>query len=236
MTHSFPKTVTEDSFAAIFGPTTRGVKPTDVISTLSQTVDQLDQPMSKLSLDNNQRQDADIPEGATRIDLKHADGSESAAYVQLNAMSGQFLPFRPPPVPQPRSSSSSSSSAESAPTSDSAAGADLDAAASDSRGPSHRVYKAILTFEETTDADGQVKVVTHSPELIEEGAGAAPRTFLERMALRQLRHEDVVRRRQMENGMLAISVRRQKKLKMKKKKYKKLMRRTRNLRRKLDRV
>ncbi|KAJ2967791.1 hypothetical protein NUW58_g10365 [Xylaria curta] len=38
------------------------------------------------------------------------------------------------------------------------------------------------------------------------------------------------------NSMLAISVKRQRKLKMKKKKYKKLMRRTRNERRKLDRV
>ncbi len=54
---------------------------------------------------------------------------------------------------------------------------------------------------------------------------------LERMALRQLRYEDA--RQHGHDGMLAISVKRQKKLKMKKKKYKKLMRRTRNLRRKL---
>ena len=43
-----------------------------------------------------------------------------------------------------------------------------------------------------------------------------------------------VRRRR--NGMLLISVKRQRKLKMKKHKYKKLMKRTRLLRRKLDRL
>jgi hypothetical protein len=39
-----------------------------------------------------------------------------------------------------------------------------------------------------------------------------------------------------EEGMLAISVKRQRRLKMKKHKYKKLMKRTRTLRRKLDRT
>ena len=97
--------------------------------------------------------------------------------------------------------------------------------------PQTRVYKAILTIEETVDADGQHKFTAHSPRLIEEDS--VPRTFVERMALRQLQYEE---RQAQRDGMQAISVRRQKKLKMKKKKYKKLMRRTRNLRRKLDRV
>ena len=59
----------------------------------------------------------------------------------------------------------------------------------------------------------------------------APRSYLDRV--RQAQREQARRRAP---GMLAISVRRQRKLKMKKKKYKKLMRRTRNERRKLDRV
>lgn len=193
--------------------------------------------MSKLSIGSSQRQDLDEGSTTTRIDLKHPDGTESATYVQLNAMSGQFLPFRPPPAPRPESSSSSTATGALDAASESAID-DVDTDA----GPSHRVYRAILTIEETTDADGQVKVVAHSPQLIEDQDQAAPqpRSFLERMALRQLRHEDVISRRRFGeegggDGMLAISVRRQKKLKMKKKKYKKLMRRTRNLRRKLDR-
>ena len=60
------------------------------------------------------------------------------------------------------------------------------------------------------------------------------RLIAERMAVRHLRYEEAARHR--ERSMHALSVRRQKKLRMKKKKYKKLMRRTRNERRKLDRI
>ncbi|KAL1879953.1 hypothetical protein VTK73DRAFT_6533 [Phialemonium thermophilum] len=236
VTHSFPKTVSDESFAAIFGPSLRSSKTSDVISTLSNTVDQLEQPMSKLNLES-QQQELDTSDGPTRIDLKHPDGSESSVYVQVNAMSGQFLPFRPPPAPQ------SASATAPAVTADSSAAEEVEA---DRDGPSHRVYRAVLTIEETTDADGQVKIIAHSPEIIEESDGhhrqqqeqaPAPRTFLERMALRQLRFDAALAQRHLDNsGMHAISVRRQKKLKMKKKKYKKLMKRTRNLRRKLDRL
>jgi hypothetical protein len=211
VTHTFPKTVSDDAFASIFTPRTQAQRVADVTSTLSHTVDSLEGPMAKMTL-GNQMEDID---NSTRIDLKHPDGSESAVYVQLNTMSGQFLPFSPPPLPEQPGSMEMESAAEV-----------------EEIEPSHRVYKAVLTIEETTDADGQVKVVAHSPQLIEEDV--APRTFLERMALRQLKYEDALRTRL--NDMHAISVKRQKKLKMKKKKYKKLMKRTRNERRKLDRI
>ena len=55
--------------------------------------------------------------------------------------------------------------------------------------------------------------------------------FRQRMWLRQ--QESAQRRQEKDGGMLLISVKRQRKLKMKKHKYKKLMRRTRNLRRRL---
>jgi len=224
VTHTFPKTVSDDAFAAIFAPRSQSQRIADVTSTLSSAVNELEGPMGKMTLGSPHQED----ENTTRIDFKLPDGSESAVYVQLNQMSGQFLPFTPPPLPVEQNEGSSAAAALEA-----EAAAD---AAEDM--PSHRVYKAILTIEETTDENGQVKVVAHSPQLIEEGSEetdvAAPRTFLERMALRQLRYEDARGRRLDE--MHAISVRRQKKLKMKKKKYKKLMRRTRNERRKLDRI
>jgi hypothetical protein len=235
VTHSIPKTVTDDAFASIFAPSVRGLKIPDVISTLSSTVDQLEQPMAKMTLNG---QHGESEDGSTRIDIRHPDGSESAVYVQLSAMSGQFLPFRPPPLPASESENPSSSSGAVA----------AQETAETAVEPSHRVYKAILTIEETTDADGQVRVLAHSPQLIEEGEEAetlAPRSFLERMALRQLRFDEAsatqAQQRRLDRGdaartMLAISVKRQKKLKMKKKKYKKLMRKTRNLRRKLDRT
>ncbi len=93
------------------------------------------------------------------------------------------------------------------------------------------MYKAVLTIEEQVDADGQIKITAHSPQIIEESA--VPRSFLERMAVRHLKYEEAQRQRE---KLLAISVKRIRKLKMKKKKYKKLMKRTRNLRRRQDRT
>ncbi|RYP59388.1 hypothetical protein DL771_010903 [Monosporascus sp. 5C6A] len=219
VTHSFPKTVTDDFFAQIFASPTKGANADEVMSTLSNTVDQLEQPMQALNLDS--QQDNGIPTDANgdhvKIEVRHADGSESNLYVQLNAMSGQFLPFRPPPAPQPESATEAAVTAREE--------------LAEAPAPEVRVYKAMFTLEETVDANGETRIVAHSPQIIEEDA--VPRTFLERMALREIRRAGAQKR---SPGMHAISVRRQRKLKMKKKKYKKLMRRTRNERRKLDRV
>jgi hypothetical protein len=99
--------------------------------------------------------------------------------------------------------------------------------------PQHRTYTAVLTIEESTDEHGEVTYMAHSSPLVQKDPPAVPSRyhFLERMNIRQERY----RERKGENGMWAISVKRQRKLKMKKHKYKKLMRRTRNLRRRLDR-
>ncbi|KAI1774796.1 hypothetical protein F4818DRAFT_418977 [Hypoxylon cercidicola] len=219
VTHSFPKTITEDAFAQIFASRSKNSKYNDVMSTLSRTVNELEEPMQNLSLDTQQSGEAVADangEPMHKIDVKNPDGTESSVYVQLNAMSGQFLPFRPPPLPQPENAVAAETGAEEAME-------EL---------PHHRVYKAMFTLEETTDQNGQIRIVAHSPQLVQEAP--APRTFLERMAQRQIRLREEVRGQS--PGMLAISVRRQRKLKMKKKKYKKLMKRTRNIRRKLDRV
>lgn len=220
VTHSFPKAVTEDAFAQIFAPRTKNNKYNDVISSLSRTVDELERPMQNLTLDaqHDGQTIADANgEPMHKIDIKHADGTESSVYVQLDAMSGQFLPFRPPPLPQPESAVQAETGREEMVAENLV---------------HHRTYKAMFTLEETTDENGQIRIVAHSPQLVEEAP--TPRTFLGRMAMRQIRwREDG---RDQSPDMVAISVRRQRKLKMKKKKYKKLMKRTRNIRRKLDRV
>ncbi|KAI1378587.1 hypothetical protein F4677DRAFT_372150 [Hypoxylon crocopeplum] len=219
VTHSFPKTITEDAFAQIFAARTKNNKYSDVLSTISQTVNELEQPMQTLSLDAQSGGETITDangEPMHKVDVKHPDGTESSVYVQLNAMSGQFLPFRPPPLPQPES----------------AVGTETKAKETTEEVPHHRVYKAMFTLEESTDENGQVRIVAHSPQLVEEAP--TPRTFLERMALRQVRWREEGRGQN--PNMVAISVRRQRKLKMKKKKYQKLMKRTRNIRRKLDRI
>ena len=151
---------------------------------------------------------------------------ESNLQYQLDTMTGQFQPFTAPAAPQPMTDADAA-----------AAAVEMAAADEQSVVPQTRVYKALVTIEETVGADGSLKVVAHSPQMVDED-DAQPARFLERMALRQINHDDA-RARQMNDKsrtMHAISVKRQRKLKMKKKKYKKLMRRTRNIRRKLDRL
>ena len=114
-------------------------------------------------------------------------------------------------------------------------------------------YSTVITIVESIYPNG-LKTYRHSatpfresslkyPELgsTRGAAGTLPsllprQPFLNHMRERHLRWEEVRQRKVVRPKIwTAISVRRQRKLKMKKHKYKKLMRRTRNLRRKLDR-
>lgn len=221
--------MTDDAFAAIFRQRTRAQKASEVMSTLSRTVEEIEGPMAGLSVQEEGESPFHSEQGLHKIDLRNPGGSEAAVTVQVNAMSGQFLPFRPPPLPQPQSATSTED-----------AGA---MAAQEDQQSQTRIYKAVFTIEETTDSRGEVNIVAHSPELVEDGGSGAggdaaePRSFLQRMALRQLRYDDARSQRdRMDTGMLAISVKRQRKLKMKKKKYKKLMKKLRHERRKHDRT
>lgn len=220
-----PRTVSEEHFASIFAARSKAARVSDTMSTLSDTIDQLDGPMAQMTIGGQEEQ---MQNGMQRLEVRNADGSESSVYLQVDTMSGDFLPFRPPPLPQ----------AQSAEGGETSMAAEAEAA---EENPQHRVYKAMFTIEESTEADGQIRIVAHSPRIINEDQ---PRSFIERLAQRQLRFDESKARRAsgLASGhavgetMEAISVKRQRKLKMKKMKYKKFMKRTRNLRRKLDRT
>lgn len=218
ITQTMPKTVTDEQFASIFAPRTRSGKVSDTMSTISSTIDQLEGPMAAMGLEGQQDASHQPNGGMHRMEIRNADGSESSISLQVDAMSGDFLPFHPPPLPLPQVQASTGTEAEG--------GAD----AATEEAPQHRSYKAMFTIEENTEPDGQIRIVAHSPRIVQD---EQPRSFLERMAQRQLRLDEAQGRR---TDMYGISVKRQRKLRMKKKKYKKLMRRTRNLRRKLDRT
>ena len=209
-----PRSVSDEHFASIFAPRTKPNKMSDTMSTLSGTIDQLEGPMAQMTIGGH-HDDHGMGEGMTKVEVRNPDGSESSLYLQVDTMAGDFLPFRPPPLPQSQSVAESD-------------GLSAEAEAMEEM-PHHRVYKAMFTIEESTEPDGQVRIVAHSPRIVND---EQPRSFLERMARRQVRFDESLGRRDMH----AISVKRQRKLKMKKKKYKKLMKRTRNLRRKLDRT
>ncbi|KAF4635440.1 hypothetical protein G7Y89_g2650 [Cudoniella acicularis] len=236
LTNSFPKTVTDDAFAAIFTPRTKSNnKATEVISTLTQTLENLDTvtgEMKQLKIGPQQEQwneetdelrAAITAESYRKAEVQHLDSTpeESAMNFPRHILSGRYRPFNPPPAPVPMNTADSL-----------AAGAEAAA--------ERRTYISVLRIDEFKHQNGDITYNAHSspfvPEIPSTDAGKIEpksKKFLERMEARQ-RHSRL--RRAMElNDMYAISVKRQRKLKMKKHKYKKLMRRTRNLRRRLDR-
>jgi hypothetical protein len=229
LTSSFPKAITDDAFAAIFTPRTRAnPKASEVISTLSSTVHNLESAtggVSRLNLGTQHDQwnsEADelraaiTAESYRKAEVHHVDGSSDLPmnFSQLS-LSANHQPFNPPPPPIPLNTAESL-----------AAGAE----AAQAQESQHRTYTAVLTIEESTDQHGQVTYLTHSTPL--EESAPQPTGFRERMNLRQGRYWEQLEE---ENGMVALSVKRIRKLKMKKHKYKKFMKRTRNLRRRLDR-
>lgn len=217
ITHSLPRVVSDDTFAEIFAArATNSAKPSssEVISTLSRAVDGLEGPMSKMSLSRPSAADSDPHgDGVQKIDVRHPDGRESSLVVQVKSMTGQFVPFQPPPTPEPGASVEGTA-------------ADQDADAS----PETRVYRAMFTIEETLDADGQVQVLAHSPRILGGEGGETPR-YIDRV--RRVRFEDAMRRRE---SMHAISVKKRRKLKMKKKKFKKKLKESRKMRERLHKL
>lgn len=220
ITHSLPRVVSDDAFAEIFSArATNSAKPSanEVISTLSRAVDGLEGPMAKMSLSRHSAASADQDphgDGVQKIDVRHPDGRESSLVVQVKSMTGQFVPFQPPPTPEPGASVEGSAAAEH----------DADAS------QQTRVYRAMFTIEETLDADGQVQVLAHSPRIL-GGEGAESGRYMDRV--RRVRFEDAMRRRE---GMHAISVKKRRKLKMKKKKFKRKLKESRKLRERLHKL
>lgn len=213
VTRGLPRNVTDDHFASIFTTKSRGAKPSEVLNTLSRTVEDLERPMANFGLQQDAGEQSDGT--SSGIDFHNiADATvnmeesvKARITMNVNAMSGKYLPFRPPPLPLPQSETSQISEENG-----------IAAAAEEDQQTRTRTYKAMFTIEEVTDSNGKVNVVAHSPKLIH-------RSFLDRMALRQIKYEDA----QVQRGtMHAISVKRQRKLKMKKHKYKKLMKKQRH--------
>jgi hypothetical protein len=202
-----------------------------VITTLSNTLKNIDAVSGKLQIlklgpqqgqwneETDDVRAAITAESYRNAEVQHLDNAPENPAMDFSdhMLSNRFQPFSPPPAPVPMDTPDSL-----------AAGAE----AAESQEPQHRTYTAVLTIEESTAANGEVTYMAHSSPLVAEDPPATPTKFLERM---QIRHERYRIQRAEENDMLAISVKRQRKLKMKKHKYKKLMRRTRNLRRRLDR-
>ncbi|KAL1639917.1 hypothetical protein SLS58_007505 [Diplodia intermedia] len=245
ITNSIPVTSSESSFGAIFEPRkqSNASKYGDVIYTLGNAVKGLEGGAQ--SSEETELREEIMRQSAANDGAIHLDGPAPARQVSLNDLLSQMRPFNapPPPVPFDHTQQNGASAAEAAESKE------AETQQKKLQKPQKKVWKATLTVTETTDTTGRktfsattspvIRMPTRSDGAIEDPAydeGITIRQpFLERMEIREQEWRKFIRdRARNQNGtMHAISVKRQRKLKMKKHKYKKLMKKTRNLRRKL---
>ena len=222
-------------------------KPTDVVSTLSSAVDTFENAAASSPNQNPQhmtQEEVDLRAAVTQASPSNADPSPhhldlpaKTIHISLQELSKNFRPYIRPPPPIPMDSvlpgeapQKTSQPAES--QSESVI--------------SQKTFTTTLTIHENTYRSGRKDYKTYTTPIIEgpgyfAGDGGrrlylppVPRgqPFLGRMRERQIQYMD-----RLGDGETwqTISVKRQRKLKMKKHKYKKLMKSTKNLTRRLDR-
>lgn len=264
ITSPIPTSVAEDSFASIFAPRTKKNKngPSDVIYTLSSAVKVLDNVIQQHQGDPSQsKPNQQVSEAISHMRNALAQGSRSDGQgqqpqvqyftdlkVALDEVAKTFTPFSPPPVPVPipdeeyvarqleeEASSDPSKQSENAQHEYEIVVYRHDPESQGSFGPefftSHNSPRYYIDDGNVTHVDIEMPHRNNgisapqskrSPKI--RAPSAAP---IKRYRKRVTTTERIIH---------AISVKRQRKLKMKKHKYKKLMRKTRNLRRKLDQL
>jgi len=166
---------------------------------------------------------------------KHLDGAPGTELgMSLQQLTERFRPFMPPPAPVPMSWSEVQAREQRL-----AEQVNVEQAK-----PRKRAYTTVLTITESTYPNGQKTYEARTSPIVDSPPNSTPHqrqappsmrtSFLERMRIRQEKWEDF--RDERARTMELLSTKRQRKLKMKKHKYKKLMKRTRNLRRRLSRT
>ena len=235
-------------------------RPEDVIYTLHNTIDNLERSASS-NQDEGVRWEV-IHESPSNADsVKHLDGAPRMK--SLEELVTRFKPFRAPPPPQPFSEGEQQTAAQQRQALKKALQKGIRGRRPKQR--SYRaeitITESLDEDGQTTYSASSTPIVRIADPESNLPANAVrdpqrPRqSFLTRMRDRQRlsaqsQHRKALSRATEEprnwvrrapspgrlGRMYAISVKRQRKLKMKKHKYKKLMKRTRNLRRRLDRV
>lgn len=229
-----PPTTNAETFNAIFDSKKQAKKGReDVIYTLSSAVNWME----------NAIQHSQQYVGSEQDDLQHAvtqaPFSNAAAHIihldslpaeELQASIEEFArrlrPFNPPPPPEPLDEAYASE--ETMPNEQQL----------ESQPTSSQIYSTVLTIRESTHSNGRKTYEAHMSPLVRRedmdapGVVDADATVDEPQGsrttyIKRLRHNQT---------MHAISVRRQRRLKMKKHKRKKWLRKTRHLRRKLDKA
>lgn len=249
VTTPIPPETSTAAFSSIFDPKPIAKnEPTDVIYTLSSAVDTLENATSSTQNQSSQQmtqEEFDLRAAVTQASPSNGDPSPhhldlpaKTFHINLQELVKNFRPYMRPPPPVPVGS---------------ALPEEVPQKHSQQRDPqsesvlTQKTFTTTLTIHENTYRNGRKSYKTHTTPIIEDSGSSAahnekaldlppaPRgqPFLGRMRERQLQYTE---RLGDDETWHAISVKRQRKLKMKKHKYKKLMKRTKNLRRRLDRT
>ena len=241
VTTSYPPPTSETSFSSLFAPRVRPKhSAADVIYTLSSAVDGMEnansrtQRQTKIGTDLHTVVTQASASNADTATIRHLDGHQSPnVHISLQELAKNFRPFVAPPAPVPMDGSQE-------PTTK------IQRALPKRRRTTQKSYSTTLTILESTYPNGRKTYKAQTSPIREEPMeenvpvidmpSASRQPFLNRMRERQHRLEEWRDNGPAKGLWRAISVKRQRRLKMKKHKYKKLMRRTRNLRRRLDRL
>ena len=218
VTTTVPPTSSTDAFEAIFS-SKRPLKnePEDVIFTLSSAVQNMENGPQGMAESEEQFRTFSEQDG----ELRMLDGPE--AKMSVEEYTRRLRPFQPPPPPVPMDASA------------------IEAAQSQNAHVDNefQTFSTVLTIREARGADGRKTYEAHtgpfvrSEEMddpssvhdeisIEAPADSTGATYMERLRNNRTMH--------------ALSTKRRRQAKMKKHKFKKLMKRTRTLRRKLDKT
>ncbi|EER43755.1 DUF1713 domain-containing protein [Histoplasma capsulatum var. duboisii H88] len=254
VTTSVPSNSNPDAFDAIFSSKKSSKpRPNDVIYTLSSVVNSIEgvlpNTQSNHPVGNNNLGNAISQGSAKTVDSDHFSNPDDLPMddlrISIQDFAKKLRPFNPPPPPVPMESFGEQDATLEAETTE-AAESELQ------EDVKEQSYSTLLTITESTHGDGRKTYEAHSSPLVRIDNKDAPsssvyegeKVIQDQGGLFSISEPEMNRHRQQHRVphsmgrkvYYAISVKRQRKLKMKKHKHKKLMRRTRTLRRKLDKA
>lgn len=231
VTRPIPPETPDSAFDSIF-ETRQGHRPKDVIYTISNAVSALDG-------DPQTREEKDLRWEILQQSSSNSDSAQMRQIEQappsLEEIIKQFKPFNTPPVPVPMDAEFRTEQQEK----QSSRRHQRQQQQQNTQSSQEKHFTTTLTITEHTLPSGHQEYSASTGPFIERESipFASRQPFLSRLQARQdSMDEHWDRQASQGRAMYAISVKRQRKLKMKKHKYKKLMRRTRNLRRREGRT
>jgi hypothetical protein len=208
-----PPSSNQEAFDAIFSSKKSAkAEQEDVMLTLSSAVQ---------SMENTAAEHNDLGRHL-EVDVQPYDSMNmSDIKLSVDELAKRLRPFHPPPPPMPFDEAKEIANARQSESS-----------------PQENSYSTVLTIHESTDATGRKTYEAHTTPFVRTQDMDAPGAteHEEFIDVPQKKGSTYIERLRNNRTMHAISTKRRRKAKMKKHKYKKLLRNTRTLRRKLDKA